>query len=77
MADVDDAIVAGVEALVLVVGCCVEGIAGWRYSVLVHRVTAFLWAGSRGVRAPAGPFTLYPKFILVGTFCLYFYGTFW
>src|SRR5215210_3879677 len=22
--------------VVLVVGCCVEGIAGWRYSVLVH-----------------------------------------
>ena len=30
------AIVAGVGVLVLVVGCCVEGIAGWRYSVLVH-----------------------------------------
>jgi hypothetical protein len=34
--DVDDALEADVGALVLVVGCCVEGIAGWRYSVLVH-----------------------------------------
>jgi hypothetical protein len=50
--DVDDALVADVGALeagvmrlygVVVilgrwgrVGCCVEGIAGWRYSVLVH-----------------------------------------
>ena len=24
--------------VVLVVWCCMEGIAGWRYSVLVHRV---------------------------------------
>jgi hypothetical protein len=30
------AVVAGVRALVLGVGCCVEGIAGWRYSVLIH-----------------------------------------
>jgi len=33
----DPAVVAGVGALVLVVvGCCVEGVAGWRYSVLAH-----------------------------------------
>jgi hypothetical protein len=25
-----------VGALVLAAGCCVEGIAGWRYDVLVH-----------------------------------------
>ena len=33
------AVVAGVGVIVLVVGscACVEGIAGWRYSVLVHR----------------------------------------
>src|SRR5215212_10062348 len=37
------AISAGVGALVLVVGCCVEGISDWRYSVLVHR-TSLLWA---------------------------------
>src|SRR5215213_7262888 len=30
-----------------------------RYSGGVHRVTAFLWARSRGVATPAGPF-LYP-----------------
>ena len=34
-------------------------VAGLRYSVGVHSVTAFLWAGLRGVRPPAGPF-LYP-----------------
>ena len=38
MADVDPAVDAGVGALVLVVGRYGERIAGWRYSVLVHRV---------------------------------------
>src|SRR5215204_1885591 len=33
--------------VVLVVGCCVEGIAGWRYSMLVHR-TYLLWAAPPG-----------------------------
>ena len=46
---------AGVGALVLVVvvGCCVEGFAGWRYSVLVHRVPP---VGPRlgGLGDPAG-----------------------
>jgi hypothetical protein len=27
--------------VVLVAGCCVEGIAGWRYSVLVHSDSSF------------------------------------
>ena len=49
MADVDDALEAGVGAFVLVVGGRVEGIAGWRYPLDVHSVTAFLWAGLRGI----------------------------
>jgi hypothetical protein len=32
-----------------------EGIASWRYSYLVHSESPFLWTGSRGVAAPAGP----------------------
>src|SRR5215210_3009095 len=36
---------AGVVRLygVVVAWCCVEGIAGWRYSVLVHSDSSFLW----------------------------------
>jgi hypothetical protein len=51
MPDVDGAMGAGVGMLVLVVmvvGRCVEGIAGWRYSVLVHSSLLFLWAAPPG-----------------------------
>ena len=41
------------EALVLVV---VAGAVGLLYSDGVHSVPPFLWAGSRGVLPPAGPF---------------------
>jgi hypothetical protein len=51
--DVDDAIVAGV-GVILVIGCRVEGIAGWRYALDVHSASPFLWAGSRGVGDSCG-----------------------
>src|SRR5215210_3653593 len=58
MADEHDAIVAGVGALQALEGgvvrlygvvmvCCVEGIAGWRYALGVHSASPFLWAGAR------------------------------
>src|SRR5829696_6041007 len=51
----DPAIVAGVGMLVLAFGCCVEGIAGRRYSVLVHSASPFLWAVPPGsLDPPAG-----------------------
>jgi hypothetical protein len=34
--------------VILVVGYCVEGIASWRYSVLVHSYASFLWAAPPG-----------------------------
>jgi hypothetical protein len=43
----------GALGLVVVVGRCVEGIAGWRYSVLVHR-TLLLWAVLREAANLAG-----------------------
>jgi hypothetical protein len=57
LAYADPAIVAGVGALVLaiVVGCCVEGIASRRYSVLVHR-TRLLWAVLREAATSPGRF---------------------
>jgi hypothetical protein len=50
-------------------------VAGLRYSVGVHRGSS-LWAGLRGVPAPAGPF-LYPThiFYLYTTHLQPFYGT--
>ncbi len=58
VADVDDGVVTGVGAFVSVVaGCCVEGIAGWRYSVLVHSLSPFLVGRASGVFAhPRGLF---------------------
>src|SRR5215203_3332434 len=53
--DVHGALVASVGALVLVVGCCVEGIAGWRYPGGVHScLLKWLWAGLRGVPSTCG-----------------------
>ena len=48
-AKVYPAVHAGVGALVLVVvGCCVEGIASWRYPLDVHScLLKWLWAGGR------------------------------
>jgi hypothetical protein len=52
------AVVAGVGVvLAVMVSCCREGIAGWRYDVIVHSFSSSLWAGSRGALTPAGPFT--------------------
>jgi hypothetical protein len=46
VADVSDALMAGVRVvLVVVVGCCREGIASGRYPYLVHSFSPFLWAG--------------------------------
>jgi len=50
------AVVAGVGVIILIIGCCVEGIAGWRYSVLVHSYSSSLWAGLHCEITPAGPF---------------------
>ncbi len=44
------ATIAGVRAVPIVVWCCLEGIAGWRYPLGVHSYTSFLWAGPRGIR---------------------------
>jgi len=40
VAEVDVPVQARVR-VILVVGCCMEGIAGWRYSVLVHSDSSF------------------------------------
>jgi len=63
---VDEALIAAVGPQALkaaVVG--VESVVGVavRYSIGVHSLHPFLWAGSRGVSAPPGPF-LYDAFIL-------------
>ncbi len=46
--EIDDARVAAVGNIVVVIlkSSGVEGIAGWRYSVLVHSGILSLWAGS-------------------------------
>src|SRR5829696_458255 len=53
----DKPVRAGVGALVLVavVGCCVEGIAGWRYALGVHEVPP-RGPGPGEWATPAGPF---------------------
>jgi hypothetical protein len=38
--------------VVLILRCCVEGIAGWRYSGLVHSILTFLWAVPPGSLDP-------------------------
>jgi hypothetical protein len=43
----------GALVLVVMVWCCVEGIAGWRHPLGVHSVTAFLWAGLLGISQDA------------------------
>jgi hypothetical protein len=81
MANVDDTLVAGVGALeagvvrlygVVVLGRWVRGMRGR----LIHVNSSILLAGSRGVRAPAGP-SLYPThiFYLYITHLQPFYGT--
>jgi hypothetical protein len=45
LADAYPAAIAAAGMLdLVVVWCCGEGIAGWRYSVLVHSASLFLWA---------------------------------
>jgi hypothetical protein len=63
VAEVDVPVQARVR-VVLVVGCCVEGIAGRRYSVLVHRGSSFLWAGLRGVGDSCGAIYVVQRIIL-------------
>ena len=50
------AIVAGVGAIIPILTCCREGISRSGYPLGVHSLFPFLWAGSRGVATPAGPF---------------------
>jgi hypothetical protein len=51
VAEVDVADQARVR-VVLILRCCVEGIAGWRYSGLVHSILTFLWAVPLGSLDP-------------------------
>jgi hypothetical protein len=44
------------DVWVVLVWCCGEGIAGWRYSVLVHSASLFLWAGPPGCFLTRGGF---------------------
>jgi hypothetical protein len=55
---VDEALIAAVGPQALEAGVVsVEGVVGvaLRYSIGVHSLHLSLWAGSRGVAAPAGP----------------------
>src|SRR5215218_3219097 len=47
--------------------CCVEGIASWRYSVLVHSGHPFCGPGP-GLARAAGPFSLHPYFTISSPF---------
>jgi hypothetical protein len=51
-----------VRVVLVVVWCCGEGIAAWRYSLLVHSASLFLWAGPREMRTPRGRFYVCPLF---------------
>ncbi len=55
LADGDPAAVADVRVVLVVAWCCLEGIAGWRYSVLVHSAS-LCGPCLRGVSSPAGAF---------------------
>ena len=77
VAEVDVPVQAGVR-VILVVGCCMEGIAGWRYSVLVHsdlQVCVGRVPGCSITRGaiPFSPYTLYFSSLLV--FNQQLYGT--
>jgi hypothetical protein len=60
-AKIAPAINAAVGSLVAL-GFGVEGIAGWRYSDLVHE-GASLWARLRGAGTPAGPFLVNTRIV--------------
>src|SRR5215213_6425779 len=48
--------------------CCVEGIASWRYSVLVHSEPPSSVGRVRGCARAAGPFSLHPHFTISSPF---------
>jgi hypothetical protein len=55
VADVDEALIAAVRCLLG------ENLGGFcAYTWCVHSSSPFLWAGSRGVTAPPGPFICLP-----------------
>ncbi len=61
LADGDPPTIAGVRVVQILaaVWCCGEGIAGWRYSVLVHSALSFSVGRVPGDAVSAGPFCIY------------------